>query len=75
MSNSGKKVYYFPKKVYWFFQVFMIPCIAVKLIGLLQKNKSNKVPQKDEVDDIISMLSKVRLRVNSFLELDGTTMK
>ena len=32
----------------------MIPYIAVKLIGLLQKNKRKKVPRKDEVDDIIS---------------------
>ena len=39
MSNSEKKVYYFLKKVYSFFHVFMIPYIAVMLIGLLQKNK------------------------------------
>ena len=39
MSNSEKKVYYFLKKVYSFFHAFMIPYIAVMLIGLLQKNK------------------------------------
>ena len=39
MSNSKNKVYYFLKKVYSFFQVFMIPHISVKLIGLLQKSK------------------------------------
>ena len=44
MSNSEKKVYYFLKKVYSFFHVFMIPYIAVKLIGLLQKNKKQQSP-------------------------------
>ena len=46
MSNSEKKVYYFPKKVYLFFHVFMIPYIAVKLIELLQKNKKQQSASK-----------------------------
>ena len=45
-SNSEKKVYYFLKKVYSFFHVFMIPYIAVKLIGLLQKNKKQQSASK-----------------------------
>ena len=46
MSNSEKKVYYFLKKVYSFFHVFMIPYIAVKLIELLQKIKKQQSASK-----------------------------
>ena len=46
MSNSEKKVYYFLKKVYSFFHVFMILYIAMKLIGLLQKNKKQQNASK-----------------------------
>ena len=46
MSNSEKKVYYFLKKVYSFFHVFMIPYITVKQIGLLQKNKKQQSASK-----------------------------
>ena len=66
------QVYYSLKKVYSFFHVFMISYIAVKLIGLLQKNK------KQQRDDIISFFYnafKVRVGVNAFLELDGTTLE
>ena len=69
MSNNEKN---FRKKVYSFFHVFMISYIAVKLIGLLQKNK------KQQRDDIISFFYnafKVRVGVNAFLELDGTTLE
>ena len=72
MSDSEKKVYYSLKKVYSFFHAFMISYIAVKLIGLLQKNK------KQQRDDIISYFYnafKVRVGVNAFLELDGTTLE
>ena len=54
MSNREKKVYYFLKKVYSFFHIFLILYIAVKLIACYKRTRSNKVPRKDEVDDIIS---------------------
>ena len=54
MNNSEKKIYHFLEKVYSFFHVFMIPYIAVKLIGLLKRSRSNKVPRKYEVHDVVS---------------------
>ena len=57
----------------------MIPYIAVKQIGFLKKNKKQKsASKKYEKDDIISFFynaCKVRVRVNVFLELDGTTLE
>ena len=76
-EQQRKKGLPLPKKGIFTFSCIYDPIYSRETDRIVtRENEARKiVPRKDDIISFFSMLSKVRVRANFFLELDGTTLE